>query len=449
MPKDKIHIVNVSTFPPRKCGIASFASDMVENLGTSNWDVCPIVRNPGSTKYDSKHRRHVLTEIDQNDDSSYEQGALAIVNYARELRGQEQDLGVYLNHEFGIFADDHTRDNAVKVLEILRDANIATGVVGHTVLYYDDRSDFEQKREVLGKMIRTTDKFVCLTPSALHRLMDEEIYGSRFGVGRGKLVCIRHGIPEIDIPKRRDDLKRDYTFVKENGELKTVFTSVGFLSRSKGLEYAIDGYSQFLGGRRDRNNFLYVVAGGTHEDVKGYEGESYRNELVQRAKNNKLAGAIITRDEEGKGHITDLDGTKLNDIKNANLVFLNAHLSDDELLMIMKTSDCGVIGNLEKNQISSGPGAYWIGSSRATIATESIFFKDMEEEGIGLLVPFRDSGAIAKSMEHFANLSLKEREDDLEFPASDFGTLHLWSDVGGQYYKLMRKLVHHKAGKRD
>jgi hypothetical protein len=114
----------------------------------------------------------------------------------------------------------------------------------------------------------------------------------------------------------------------------------------------------------------------------------------------------------------------------------------------MKMGDFGVIGNLGEDQISSGPGAYWIGSSRITIATASPFFKDMEDQGIGLLVPFRDSYAFYDRMSHCLNLS-QDDIDELEFIASDFGSTNTWTNVGNRYLNLMEKIIRHKAGLRE
>jgi len=451
MEENKVHIVNVSTFPPRRCGIGSFAKDMLENLGNDNWMTCPIVWEPGKTSYHPDHINHILTEIDQNKDDSYDKGAYAVVERIQYLRKHGRDGGCYINHENGIFADQHTRDNAVRFVEILSDAGIATAIVGHTVLYDSNHLDFEQKREVLGGMMKKASKFICLTPSVIHTLTDESKYGERFGFGRGKLIYIAHGIPDIHIPEKREELKKEYDFVNEQGKSKILYTSVGYLSRGKGLEYLIEGYSMVLDRREDRDRIAVLIAGSTHPDVLRDEGEAYREELVELAKSKKnINGVIVTRDNEGKSNITDLYGVKVGDLKGANLVFLNTHVPDSELLRIMKMSDCGIVVNTGRNQISSGPGAYWIGSSRITIATESPFFKDMEDQGIGLLVPFDDPEAIADRMNHVADISMSfDGKDEVEFIASDFGVVNPWSNVGPRYYNLMRKLVQHKAGLRN
>jgi glycosyltransferase involved in cell wall biosynthesis len=458
MRKDQVYIANVSTFPPRRCGIGSFAKDMIEGIisdpktRVGEWIAYPIVREPGKTVYPPRYRMHIGQEIHQEDPKSYENAAKKIVGLAKELRDQGTDIGVFLNHEYGIFAEHHTRDNAVRFLDTLNQGDVASIVVGHTVLTDTSKEDWPQKRNVMVEMIERADKFICITPYARRALMNPSLYylqkdGQKHTVSRGKLIEVSHGIPEIDIEEDREDLKKEYGFVRPDGTPKKLFTSAGFLSPSKGLEYVLEGYAKVLKEREDRNGVTYLIAGGTHEEVLRHEGENYRNSLIELAKRENIKGAVITR-EGNRETITDLYANPLSDITNANLVFLNTHLSDKELIRVMKMSDFGVIGNLGEEQISSGPGTYWIGMGRITIATESPFFKDMEDQGIGLLVPFRDSLAYYDRMNHVLDLSQADKEE-LEYIASDFGSANTWTINGLKYLNVMLKIIKHKAGKRN
>lgn len=462
MRKDQVYIANVSTFPPRRCGIGSFAKDMIEGIlsdpksRVGNWITYPVVRESGKTRYSARYRMNIGQEIEQDIPDSFDSAARNIVTLARELRDQGTDIGVFLNHEYGIFADHHTRDNAVRFLDILNKGDVASIVVGHTVLTDTSRSDWEQKRNVIVEMIDKADKFICITPYARKALMNPRLYYTSRGsqiktVSRGKLIDISHGIPEIDIDEDREDLKREYGFINLDGSTKTLFTSAGFLSPSKGLEYVLGGYSRVLKGRDDRDNLVYLIAGETHEEVLRQEGEKYRDSLIELAKREGIRGAVVTREKEGDGvkeKIKDLYGKPLENLRDSNLVFLKAHLSDPELIRVMKMSDFGIIGNLGEEQISSGPGTYWIGMGRITLATESPFFKDMEDQGIGLLVPFGDSPAYEDRMNHVLDLSQADREE-LEYIASDFGSANTWNVNGLKYLNVMLKIIKHRAGKRS
>ncbi|OGJ18221.1 hypothetical protein A3K73_00935 [Candidatus Pacearchaeota archaeon RBG_13_36_9] len=461
MRSGQFYVANISTFPPRRCGVGSFAKDMIESFlndprgRVGEWLTYPIVHEAGKTVYPARYRMHIAQEIVQDNPSSYEDAARSIVMLAKELRSQGSDMGVFLNHEYGIFAEYHTQDNAVRLLEILKEGDVASVIVGHTVLTNDSREDWEQKRDVMVRMIQNSDKFICITPSARKALMNPDLYfrvrgGVKEIIPRGKLIDIAHGIPEVDFDKDRNELKRKYGFVKKDGTPRKLATSVGFLSPSKGIEYILNGLSGVLKTRKDRDNILYLVAGATHEEILKQEGESYRESLIKLAKEKNIRGAVITRKKVADrtvDEITDLYGNKLEDLTNVNLVFLNAHLDDRELLGIMKMSDYGVIGNLAEEQISSGPGTYWIGTGRITIATESLFFKDMEDQGIGLLVPFKKGKAFYDRLNYVLDLSPKDREE-LEHIASDFGSANTWNINGQKYLNVLNKIMIHKAGKR-
>ena len=293
----------------------------------------------------------------------------------------------------------------------------------------ENKAEEEHKGKVMRGIFKFTDKAVSISPSGIPMLME------KYDAPRGKLIHIPHGVPETIIPESRDELKAKYEFTGRH-----VFTSIGHISPGKGLEYAIDGFAEVLKGKYKEKNPVYFIAGTTHEDIIRKEGEVYWESCVTRAKERKIPGAII--DEKGK--ITDLYGEPIKDLKGKKIVFLHRKLKDEEIPEIMQMSDTGVVVNLNKEQYSSGPGSQWTGRSRITIGTESVFFKDLEKQGVGLLVPFRDSGAITDRMNHILGLN-KEDFNKLEYLASDIGSTRTWSIVATAKLNLMEKLIMHRA----
>ncbi len=433
--EDSFYVGNVSTFPPRRCGVGSFAKDMIESFSgdikIKDWEAVPIVWEFGKAEYYPEHRNHIRKEILQSSPESFENAARYITETTEYFRDYGVESGWFINHEYGIFAEHHSKDNAVNFLRILKERKVPNIVIGHTVLSNPD----EQKKEVMKGILENTDKFICLTPSAINILM------RKYNAPRGKLIYIPHGVPKFYVKETRDEIKKEMGFLDKDGNPRHVFTSFGHLSPGKGLEYSLDGFSRILGQHPDT---IYFIAGATHPEVLREEGEKYRENLESFLKEKGVRGVVIN--EEGK--IRDIYGNPLDNLTDVNVVFLNRHLLDKEIPRIMKGSDFGVVGNLEEEQISSGPGAYWIGSSRITIATASLFFKDMEDVGIGLLVPFRDPDAYADRMSHCLKLSKIDR-DELEFIASDFGSTNTWSNVGDRYLNLMEKIIMHKKGLRN
>ncbi len=430
--KNKFYVGSISTVLPRKCGIASYNQDMIESMiddeRVYDWGLYSIVR--GRLKYPDKTKRHIEYNIRQDNLESWLRAGDSIIKKTKERQRRGILSGYFINHEFGIFGKDHTQDNLIPVLRRLHENGVPTITIFHTILANPDR----QKREVTEGIIRYTDKIICLSPSGLKTLMEK--YQN---TPRTKLIFVPHGIPEIYIPETRSELKKRFGLEDRLGNLRIVFTSVGYLSPGKGLEYPIRGFWEVL-KRYDKEKIVYLIAGETHPDILEKEGEEYRNSLIELTKKLGINGAIINK----KSAVRDLEGRKLRDLKNSNIIFWNKHLTQEELLKVMKMSDVGIVGNLGREQISSGPGAYWIGSSRTTIATESPFFKDLENEGIGLLVRFESSDDFAERMLYYLHLS-KEEIEQLEYAASDVGSKRTWDIIGKIKLNLMQKIVRHKA----
>ncbi len=431
-----------STIVPRGCGIAAYNRDHVNNTvidpRVEGWGLFSIVSDKNknfnglSLPYAPYEREHIRYEIDQYNPKDFDKAGDKAVEVAKYMKEFGILSGIYLQHEFGLYGKNHKKDDSiVGLLKKFYENNIATVTILHTVetKSKEDKSEEEHKNNVMRGIFRYTDKAVCISPSAIKMLME------KYGAPRGKLIHIPHGVPETIISESREELKGKYDFSGRH-----VFTSIGHISRGKGLEYAIDGFAEVLKGEYKDKNPVFFIAGTTHEDIARQEGEVYWESCVKRARERKIPGAII--DEKGK--ITDLYGKTIEDIKGKKIVFLHRKLKDKEIPEIMHMSDTGVVVNLNEEQYSSGPGSQWTGRSRITIGTESIFFKDLEKQGVGLLVPFRDSGAIADRMNHVLGLE-RVHFNNLEYLASDIGSTRTWPIIATAKLNLMEKLIMHRA----
>ncbi len=430
----------VSTVVPRQCGIATYNRDQVNNTVTDprvdDWGLFSIVTNKNSEglslPYAPFERRHIEFEISQYHPEDFDKAGDCAVKIVENMKSAGIHSGFYIQHEFGLYGKNHKKDDSVVgLLKKLNENNIATVTILHTVETRpkEDQVEEEHKNKVMAGIFEYTDKAVCISPSAIQMLME------KYKAPRGKLIHIPHGVPETIITTSREELKAKYDFSR-----RFVFTSLGHISRGKGLEYAIEGFAKVLKGEHKDKNPLYFIAGTTHEEVAKQEGEIYWESCVENAKKLKIPGAII--DEKGK--ITDLYGKTIENIKEKNIVFLHRSLEDNEIPEIMQMSDIGVVVNLNEEQYSSGPGSQWTGRSRITIGTESIFFKDLERDGVGLLVPFRDSNAIADRMDHTLGLE-KVDFNNLEYLASDLASTRTWPIVATAKLNLMEKLIMHRA----
>jgi len=424
--KHPFYVGMITTVPERECGIATFNWDFYELLKEDK-RICDngfysIIRE--SLDYGPITKRHIEKEINQADPTSWEEALEHIIKETAYRKRNGIKSGFVLQHEYGLFGANHeTDDNIVYLLEGLNKNNIPNITITHTILSNPDK----HKEEVMKGILKNTDKVICLTPSAI-TILNERYGAEKY---RGKLIHIPHGVPRMEIPETRNELKKIYRLVTENGLERTVISTIGFLSSGKGLEYAIDGFSQVLNASSStRKNLVYLIAGETHPEIKRQEEEKYRNKLKKLAKEKGLKTKHIC-------------GPIIPDLQDADVVFLDKYLCRKELLKIEKMSDIGIVSNLGREQISSGQIAYWIGMGRIVIATESPYAKDMEKEGVGLLVKFENSEDIADRLKFVLNMSPREKEK-LEFNASDKGVAMSWPTVANQTIDLIENIINQK-----
>ena len=112
---------------------------------------------------------------------------------------------------------------------------------------------------------------------------------------------------------------------------------------------------------------VYIVLGATHPHVDEREGETYRLMLRQRGTASGSRQHGFSRPFRQPGELTE---------------FLSA-------------ADIYITPYLSPQQITSGTLAYAIGAGKAVISTPYFYARELLAEGRGVLVPWRDSHAIA------------------------------------------------------
>ncbi len=239
-PPTSASIAVLSTYPPTRCGLASFSSALVDAL---------VTQDPG---------RHVgVVAIDGTRQPSGEVVATLAGGGPHHLQAAAAALNrfetVILQHEYGIFAGPDG-DSAVALLERVVRPVIT---VLHTVL---DQPTPCQRR-VLEQVVDGSVAAVVMTEVAKARLL------RRYVVDPAKVRVIPHGSSApAGARVRRDE--------------RPLLLTWGLLGPGKGVELAIDA----LRGLRDLRPLpRYVVAGQTHPKVREQSGEAYRELLMARA----------------------------------------------------------------------------------------------------------------------------------------------------------------------
>src|SRR6188472_1397238 len=325
----------VSTYPPRACGIGTFSADLRATLpGTGTVTVADLVAVVHEPS--SPQRRGLLATIAQAVRGDY-------VRTARMLGRLDVDV-VLLQHEYGIFGGP----DGEYVLSFARELAQPLVVTLHTVL----SEPSPHQREVLTELCAEAELVIVMTDTALRLL-----------VGSGacpeeKVRVVAHGAP-ARIAERA-------ALSAANGRFR--LSTFGLISPGKGLETVIEALPAMI---ERHPEIVYTIAGRTHPDVSRREGERYRLMLERRVLELGL---------------------------DDNVEFDDRFLSIDELSDLLAATDVFVTPYGNREQIASGALTFAIAAGCAVISTPYWYAQDMLASGAGLLVPFRDSEALADAV---------------------------------------------------
>lgn len=371
----------IGNYQPRRCGIATFTTDIVGALSShapaTDWPVVAMNDIPQGYDYPPQVR---LT-IDQHD-------PLAYGRMAATLNAAGVDL-VLLQHEYGIFGGV-VGDDLLRLTDALR-APLVTTL--HTILAEPDAD----QRRVLVALARRSARMVTMSKLGAERLR------TIYGVPAAKIATIPHGIPDVPLAD-----PAPYKAALGLGGRPLMLT-FGLLSPGKGIETVIEALPRIVARYPD---FAYLVVGETHPHIRARDGESYRESLVARAQ------------ELG---VTD------------NLILDDRFLGLNELVGHIAAADIYITPYLGREQIVSGTLAYTVGAGKAVISTPYPYAEELLADGRGLLVPFGDSAAIAANVlmlldDPAARRALRER-------AYRAGRRMIWSAVAGQYMRVFREVL--------
>lgn len=325
----------VSTYPPTRCGIATFSSALLAALRAED-----PARALGVLALGAPVDRHAA-----------DSGARVIGSLAggseRELDRAAAALSVYdvviIQHEYGIYPG---ADGAavVGLLDRLNRAGCRVITVLHTVLEHPTPS----QRTVLEQTLERSSAAVVMADVARTRLLD------RYAVDAAKVQVIPHGssVPTAVAPERA-------------GDHPTLLTW-GLLGPGKGVEVAIDALA-YLRRLRPR----YIVAGQTHPTVRKRDGEAYRDMLAARAHDRGVADLVE---------------------------FDDRYLDRPALTALIRRCDVVVLPYESHEQVTSGVLVDAVACGRPVVATAFPHAVELLGRGAGLTVPHNDPAALASAL---------------------------------------------------
>lgn len=379
--QESLNVIYVSSYIPRKCGIATYTKDLTNAINLLNSrslaEILVVDRPMESAEYPWE-AKFKMTEGNLGE----------YLNAAEYVNRSHCDL-VSLQHEFGIFGGDKG-EYIVHFAEALERPLVSTF---HTVLENPD----DHYADILKRLAVKSEAIVVMMHEGAQRLT------RRYGIPKKKIVVIPHGVPDLTF---NDSLR-----YKKQRQLsdRIVLGNINLLSPWKGVEYALQAVAQIA---KKYPQVLYMVIGQTHPAMLREHGEEYRNSLRK-----------LVRDL-GISH---------------NVRFVNEYLQLPDLIKWLKTLDFYVTPYTDPNQVTSGALAYALGAGKACISTPYIYAQEVLAEKRGVLVPFSDPTAIAQAVIHL--LEHPNEKEEIEKRAYQYGRLMTWPNIANSHLNLFRTVL--------
>src|SRR2546422_385003 len=360
---------------PRKCGIATFTSDLLAAVAAAHPQSQCFSVSVNDIKGGYEYPEVVRFEIEEQDLRSY-------LRAADFLNISNVDI-VCLQHEFGIFggpAGGH-------ILALLRELRMPVVTTLHTVLH-EPKAD---QRRVMQELVSLSTRLVVMAERG--RQMLQEIYQAP----PAKIDLIPHGVPDVGFVDPTD-------FKDQFGvEGRVVLLTFGLLSPNKGIEHVLNALPHIVAEFPD---VVYIVLGATHPNELREHGEAYRLSLEILAKKNKL---------------------------EKNVIFYNRFVELENLKEFIGAADIYITPYLNEAQITSGTLAYSFGAGKAVISTPYWHAAELLAEDRGVLVPFGDARAIAREV--IGLLRDETRRTAIRKNAYKMGREMVWSNVARVYLR--------------
>ena len=370
----------VGTYPPIRCGIATFNRDLREALLREGVpSQVAVVAHPEEVAL--PFPQEVVRVVAREDREGYR--ALA-----RLLRGP-----VILQHEYGLYGG--------KWGDYALDRPAAQGpklVVLHTLLQAPPpglgEADLRYMQGLLRAMAERAQAFVALHPEGEGLL---RALGVRIPVAH-----IPHGVPDLPRPPK-EALKRALGL-----EGAFLLFTYGLLGPGKGLEFALKVLARVL---PHNPRVRYLVAGRLHPNLERHEGRRYLERVREMAEALGVGEAFLLRE---------------------------GYLSEEEPYRLAGAADLSLLPYPNLEQVSSGTLSYALALGKAVLSTPFRHARAALAAGRGVLLPLEEEAwaqavlALAESPER-----LREMEERAYAYARDF----TWPRVARAYRRLLEEVA--------
>ena len=372
----------ISSYVPRRCGIATFAKDLRDALAAEIGDRQAFAVAMDDVPEGYEYSQEVRFQIPDHRQEEYR-------NAAEMLNINQVDV-TFIQHEFGIFGGP----DGSYLLDLVRRLRMPVATTLHTV----PQEPSSGQRTVIRELARASDRLVVMTGKA------NELLSEVYQVPPEKVVCIPHGIP--DVPFTDSAIYKDRYGLAD----RFVLLTFGLLSPGKGIEVVLRSLPRIVEAHPETT---YVILGVTHPNLLRQEGDAYRDSLKRLVEELEL---------------------------DDNVVFCNRYVSLDELCGYIGAADVYVTPYHNIEQITSGTLAYAVGAGKAVVSTPYWHAQELLADGRGKIVPFRDPGAMAEAITELIDNPVERAA--MRTRAYRHGRSMIWEQVAKDYLSMARDLVH-------
>jgi len=305
-------ILMITSFPPRKCGIATYSQDLIKAIEDKYDDsftikVCALQKNELNLDYPHEVKYFLKTWLKED----YKRLAI-------EINADEEIKIIYLQHEFGLY-EGELGNYILDFLEIVEKPVITTF---HTVL----TEPSNERKKLVQKITDLSSQVIVMTNLSANILKKEYL------IANEKINIIPHGTHLI---KPLSILLKEVTPFKD----KIIISTFGLISEGKGIETALDALPKIIA---KFPHILYLIIGKTHPEVVKNEGEKYRNFLQKKVRDLKI---------------------------EKNVLFINKYLSLDVLLEYLHRTDLYFFTSKDPQQAVSGTLVYALAAACPVVST--------------------------------------------------------------------------------
>ncbi len=372
----------LSTYPPTRCGLATFTASLAEAMVDDTSAEARIVRvldvpeSPPSPDLPAPRIR-VADHLIGGDHASIAGAATAL---------NSCDIAI-IQHEYGIYGGPDG-DEILTVMTALRVPSI---VVLHTVL----PAPTDTQRDVLENVCRLASAVVVMTTAA------RDILSSGYRVSPYKVSVIAHGVAVWAAAHAPRD-----------NRVQRVLTW-GLIGPGKGLEWGIRAMAEL---RNSVPDATYTVVGQTHPKVLAHEGDIYRDRL----------NALIVK------------------LGLSASVTLDAEYYDDlRLAATVATADVVLLPYDSRVQVTSGVLVEAIAAGTPVVATAFPHAIELLSAGAGTVVPHENPAAIATALREILHEPGVAQRMSAAATVSADGLK--WAEIATQYRNLAARLLAARA----